>query len=77
MKIVDDADVRGAVTLQEFDDLDLVLRFAEPPAVIVESNLATQPRCSLGEWAQVGGFCLDALPLLRRIFRRRPSAHHP
>ena len=59
------------------NDLDLVLRFAEPAAVIVEPDFAAQPRRSLGNWAQAHGFCFDALPLLRRILRRSPSAHYP
>ena len=69
VQVVDDADVRDALRLQSLDDRDLVLRLAEPAAVVVERQRAADLGGLFGERPQLGRGRRDP-PLLLGAGRR-------
>src|SRR5688572_15690469 len=78
MKIVDDADIRDAIALQSLNDLNLVVGFSEPAAMVVKADLAAQARRRLRDWAHARGFSVHAGALFYdRVLGRRTRARHP
>ena len=79
MLVVDDADIcdRGVTGAQRFNDLDLILRLAEPAAVVVEANGAADFLGRLGYGADPRRFGCNAGFLLICIGRRPPAPAHP
>ena len=79
MLVVDDADIRdrGVTGTQRFNDLDLILRLAEPAAVVVEADGAADFLGRLGYGADPRRFGRHAGLLLFGIRRRAPAPTHP
>ena len=79
MLVVDDADIRdrGVAGTQGFDDLDLILRLAEPAAVVVEADVTANLFSGLGYGADPRRFGRHAGFLLVGVRRRAPSPAHP
>ena len=79
MLVVDDADIRdrGVTGTQRFNDLDLILRLAEPATVVVEADGAADLVGRLGYGADPRRFGCHAGFLLVVIGRRPPAPTHP
>ena len=79
MLVVDDADIRdrGVTGTQRLNDLDLILRLAEPAAMVVEADGAANFLGRLSYGADPRGFRRDAGLLLVGIGRRAPAPAHP
>src|SRR5215510_5180232 len=75
--IVDQADVGGSLLSKAFEDLELILRFAEPIAVVVERDGATDPRGGLGDGPQPGRLGIDTGALFLRAFRGTAGSGDP
>ena len=78
VQVVDDADVGDALRLEPLDDRDLVLRLAEPAAVVVKGQRAADLAGLLGQRAELGRGRLDPPLLLgARARDRRPGRAGP
>ena len=74
MLVVDDANVGQ---LQLLNDRDLVLGFAEPAAVVVEGDLATNLRRRFGNRANAARLGDDTRPLIGLVLRWSSAAGDP
>ncbi len=77
VEIVDQANVGEALRPQPRQDRELVFRFAEPAAVVVEPHRAAQPRGDLQHRPEFRRLLGDAGFLPGRILQRRRAAHRP
>src|SRR6185436_21186245 len=75
--VINNAHVSDASSAKQLDDLDLVLRLAEPAAMVVQSHRAADFRRCLGNRAGSFRLRFDSGSLLPRIRRRLPAAHDP
>src|SRR5438093_1239766 len=75
--VIDDPDISDALVPKPFDNLQLVLRFSKPAAVIVERHCATDFAGSLGNRSDALRFSRNARPLLLGIPRGFTTAGHP
>ena len=79
MLVVDNADIRdrSVAGTQRLNDLDLILRLAEPTAMVVEADGAANLFGGLGDWPDPRRFGCHASLLLVGIGRRAPAPAHP
>ena len=79
MLVVDNADIRdrSVAGTQRLNDLDLILRLAEPTAMVVEADSAGNLFGGLGDWPDPRRFGCHASLLLVGIGRRAPAPAHP
>ena len=64
VEIVDDADIVEAFLAQSLDDLDLVIGFAKPSAVVVEPQFEATIRGGFGDRKEATDLTLDPFQLV-------------
>src|SRR5437879_174968 len=77
MLVIDDAGIGYPLGAEPLDDVDLILRFPEPSAMIVERDRATDFAGRLRNWPNALRFGLDAGLLLLRVACGFAAAGNP